>query len=153
MLASGLRNQGSGSVELLRGGCAGFRETGIPAQIEPGVVELSLVLELVGFRLGQRRFKRRPVNLDQDIPGVDIPALFEPDFDDLTVDPRSDEHAVKRLNRPQTAQVNRNIRAPRLVGHDRDGLARYPARPIARSTIPTSECRLKRWRLRRQAGL
>src|SRR6202043_1859570 len=93
----GLRNQGSGGVDLLGGDRKSLRKIGIPGQIETDVVELRLVLELVGFGLSQHRFKRSRVDLDQQVAGADILSLVEPNLDDLTVDPGLDEHAVERL--------------------------------------------------------
>jgi hypothetical protein len=116
-----LRNQSLGGVALLGGSCTSLGKSGKPIQIETRVVQLCLILELVGLRLGQRRCKWRRVDLDQHLAGMNVLTLGKIDLNDLTVYPRSREHAVEGLNRAEACQKDRDIRAPDLARHDRDG--------------------------------
>src|SRR5258708_2059825 len=67
---------------------------------------------------------------------MNILSLFVADFDDLTVDPRLDDHAVERLRRAETGQENRNIRARCLVRHDRDGNLAAARGRVRRGRLP-----------------
>jgi hypothetical protein len=86
-----------------------------------GVIQQRLILELVGLRLRERSLERRRVDLDQNVAGMNVLALGKVDLDDLAVDPRAHQHAVQGLHGADPGELDRDIGALDLAGHDRNG--------------------------------
>src|SRR6202040_3423746 len=81
----------------------------ITVEIQLGADELRLVFLLIGLRLLKRRLKRAWVNLEERLALLDILALLEVDFDDLSVDPALDRDHVVGLDRPDAVEEDRHI--------------------------------------------
>ena len=71
--------------------------------------QLGLVLLLGRLRLLERRLIGTRVDLEKRIPRLDVLALFEVDFDDLSVDPAFDRDHVVGLYRTDAMEENRDI--------------------------------------------
>ena len=78
----------------------------IALQIQFGVIQKGLVLQLLGLGLVQSRLERGGVNLRQQVVGVDILAFGEGDLDQLAVHARSDRDGVEGLDGAQTVKIN-----------------------------------------------
>ena len=104
-------------VDLLLGGVILLGQAERAVEVEPRVLQVGLVLRLLGQRLVERRLIGPRIDFDEGIALLHHPALLEQDLDDLAVDAAAHGNGAERLHRPETVQIDGEVR----LLHRRDG--------------------------------
>ena len=93
----------------------------IALQIEPCVLQQSLVARHLTFHLGQLRFEWSRIDLRQQVPLLDDLTFHKLDVHQLSVDAAVDGDGIEGGNRSKTGEINADVARLRGYGHYRHG--------------------------------
>ncbi len=94
----------------------------IALQVQFCVAQLRLVTEQLGLHLLELSLKWAGVDLDQQVPLLDVLPLLKVHLHDLPIDPTLDVGSVEGRDRAQAGQVNRHVLPLHLCGRHGDGV-------------------------------
>ena len=124
-------------VDLLLGGVILLGQAERTVEIEPGVLQVGLVLRLLGERLIERRLIGPRIDFHEGIALIHHSALLEGDLDDLAVDAAAHGDGAERLHCPEPIQVDGEIGLLHPRHGDRD---RRRAASFARARSCIDDC-------------
>ena len=105
----------------------------IALQVEPRVLQQSLVARQLSLELSQLRFERTRVDFSQQVPLVDELTFLEPDAHQLSIDAGMDGDGIQRSDRSKSVEVDADVPRFRRRCHHRHG-AREGVRSLFGST-------------------
>ena len=112
----------------------------IASELGLGLIELRLIFRQLAFRFFEQHLEGTRIDLCDDVSLVDELPFLERQLEQLTVDSRPDGHGVKRGDRSQRTQSNRQVLPHDRRHADRD---REIGRLTSRRRRPTPGARVR----------